>query len=92
VQFTKISGQGLFKQYPLLQFNLTAVNGSSAMVFNIEKKEQDINVKGEVKNGQVTDFVPFLPNLKDIVIKSWHRGNGEHRCSTSSRRTAGPLP
>jgi hypothetical protein len=70
VQFTKISGQGLFKQYPLLQFNLTAVNGSSAMVFNIEKKEQDINVKGEVKNGQVTDFVPFLPNLKDIVIKS----------------------
>lgn len=70
VKFTKISGQGLFKQYPVLQFNLTAVNGSSAMVFNIEKKEQNIKVKGEVKNGQVTDFVPFLPNLKDIAIKS----------------------
>jgi hypothetical protein len=70
VQFTKISGQGLFKQYPVLQFNLTAVNGSSAMVFNIEKKAQAINVKGEVKNGQVPDFVPFLPNLKDIVIRA----------------------
>ena len=69
VQFTKISGQGLFKQYPVLQFNLTAINGSSALVFNIEKKEQVIKVKGEVKNGQVPDFVPFLPNLKDIVIR-----------------------
>lgn len=69
VQFTKISGQGLFKQYPLLQFNLTAVSGSSALVFNIVKNGEDSKVKGEVKNGKLVDFVPFLPNFKDIELK-----------------------
>jgi hypothetical protein len=68
VQFQKINGQGLFKQYPLLQFNLTAVNGSSNMVFNIVKNGTQTKVKGEVKNGLVADFVPFLPYMKDVNI------------------------
>ncbi|MEE3381152.1 MAG: hypothetical protein VZQ81_04365 [Succiniclasticum sp.] len=68
VNFTKISTQSAFKQYPLIRSSATARKDDCDLVVNMDYKDGAAKVTGEAKNTAAADLLALYPDLKQITL------------------------